>query len=191
MTATTPKPTSALPYFCEGIQYFGESLPEFEKYGKASAISGTAVNPSDDAAVYQTMLYADALRYLTLQITASKASGHPGGFASQAEAYASLVMLGYKNIITEVGHHAPGFYSAMFLDRSLEDMGIDNVQQLRDRFREQHGLLGHLSGYIPGILAPAGPWDKGNISPCPQHYSTAINFSPLLLGMVVWVNHIL
>ncbi|AFZ03463.1 transketolase [Calothrix sp. PCC 6303] len=165
MTATTPKPTSAYPDFCEGIQYFGESLPEFAKYGKESAISGVAVNSSDDAAVYQTILYADALRYLTLQVTGSKASGHPGGFASQAEAYAALVMLGYKNIITEVGHHAPGFYSAMFLDRSLEDMGITNVQQLRDRFREQHGLLGHLSGYIPGILAPAGPLGQG------QHFA--------------------
>jgi phosphoketolase len=165
MTATTPKPTSAYPDFCEGIQYFGESLPEFAKYGKESAVSGVAVNSSDDAAVYQTILYADALRYLTLQVTASKASGHPGGFASQAEAYASLVMLGYKNIITEVGHHAPGFYSAMFLDRSLEDMGITNVQQLRDRFREQHGLLGHLSGFIPGILAPAGPLGQG------QHFA--------------------
>jgi phosphoketolase len=165
MTATTPKPTSAYPDFCEGIQYFGESLPEFAKYGKESAVSGIAVNSNDDAAVYQTILYADALRYLTLQITGSKASGHPGGFASQAEAYAALVMLGYKNIITEVGHHAPGFYSAMFLDRSLEDMGIHNVQQLRDRFREQHGLLGHLSGYIPGILAPAGPLGQG------QHFA--------------------
>jgi phosphoketolase len=167
MTATTPKAISALPYFCEGIQYFGEPLPEFDKYGRESAVKpgSTAVNPSDDAAVYQTMLYADALRYLTLQITGAKASGHPGGFASQAEAYAALVMLGYKNIITEVGHHAPGFYSAMFLDRSLEDMGIENVQQLRDRFREQHGLLGHLSGYIPGILAPAGPLGQG------QHFA--------------------
>ena len=117
--------------------------------------------------MYQTLLAADALRYLTLQVTGSKASGHPGGFASQAEAYASLVMLGYKNIITEVGHHAPGFYSAMFLDRSLEDMGIFTVQQLRDRFREKHGLLGHLSGYIPGILAPAGPLGQG------QHFAMA------------------
>jgi phosphoketolase len=112
-------------------------------------------------------LTADALRYLILQMTASKASGHPGGFASQAEAYAALVMLGYKNIITEVGHHAPGFYAAMFLDRSLEDMGIETVQQLRDRFREKHGLLGHLSGYIPGILAPAGPLGQG------QHFAMA------------------
>ena len=170
MTATTPKATSASASFCEGIQYFGEAIPDFDTYGKTPAIGEGSVaiaDPTDAAAVYQTLLYADALRYLTLQITGSKASGHPGGFASQAEAYAALVMLGYKNIITEVGHHAPGFYSAMFLDRSLEDMGINTVQQLRDRFREKHGLLGHLSGYIPGILAPAGPLGQG------EHFAMA------------------
>ncbi|GAA6620270.1 phosphoketolase [Scytonema sp. NUACC26] len=170
MTAITPKEISTTPNFCEGIQYFGASIPGFETYGKIPVVgSGDSAiaNPSDPAAVFQTLLAADALRYLTLQITGSKASGHPGGFASQAEAYASLVMLGYKNIITEVGHHAPGFYSAMFLDRSLEDMGIHTVQQLRDRFREKHGLLGHLSGYIPGILAPAGPLGQG------QHFAMA------------------
>ncbi|NWF61571.1 MAG: phosphoketolase [Fischerella sp.] len=170
MTATTSKATSALPNFCEGIQYFGEALPEFETYGAIPAIESgkeAIATPEDPASAYQTLLAADALRYLTLQITGSKASGHPGGFASQAEAYAALVMLGYKNIITEVGHHAPGFYSAMFLDRSLEDMGIYTVQQLRDRFRERHGLLGHLSGYIPGILAPAGPLGQG------QHFAMA------------------
>ncbi|NMG22050.1 phosphoketolase [Brasilonema bromeliae] len=166
MTATTPKETLAAPNFCEGIQYFGEAIPGFETYGGTPAInSGGSANPGDPAAAFQTLLTADALRYLILQVTASKASGHPGGFASQAEAYAALVMLGYKNIITEVGHHAPGFYSAMFLDRSLEDMGIYTVQQLRDRFREKHGLLGHLSGYIPGILAPAGPLGQG------QHFA--------------------
>ena len=173
MTATTPKATAAIPPFCEGIQYFGEALPDFEKYGKVNAIpeGQTAISdPKDPAAVYQTLLGADALRYLTLQVTGSKASGHPGGFASQAEAYAALVMLGYKNIITEVGHHAPGFYSAMFLDRSLEDMGITTVQQLRDRFRERHGLLGHLSGFIPGILAPAGPLGQG------QHFAMSAAF---------------
>jgi phosphoketolase len=168
MTAITPKATAASPDFCEGIQYFGEAIPGFETYGGKPAIEpGGSANPTDPAAVFQTLLAADALRYLTLQITGSKASGHPGGFASQAEAYAALVMLGYKNIITEVGHHAPGFYSAMFLDRSLEDMGIFTVQQLRDRFREKHGLLGHLSGYIPGILAPAGPLGQG------QHFAMA------------------
>ncbi len=157
-----------IPAFCEGIQYFGEAPAGFDQYAQTPAIAHgkTAIaSPTDSAAVYQTLLYADALRYLTLQVTGSKASGHPGGFASQAEAYAALVMLGYKNIITEVGHHAPGFYSAMFLDRSLEDMGIHTVQQLRDRFRELHGLLGHLSGFIPGILAPAGPLGQG------QHFA--------------------
>ncbi|MEH2359212.1 phosphoketolase [Nostoc sp.] len=170
MTAISPKASSALPDFSEGIQYFGEALPDFETYGATPAIESGKIaiaSSTDSTAVYQTLLAADALRYLTLQVTASKASGHPGGFASQAEAYASLVMLGYKNIITEVGHHAPGFYSAMFLDRSLEDMGIFTVQQLRDRFREKHGLLGHLSGFIPGILAPAGPLGQG------QHFAMA------------------
>ncbi len=170
MTAVTPNPTSTAPAFCEGIQYFSEALPGFDTYGKTSAIpdgKAAIADPQDPTAAYQTLLMSDALRYLTLQITASKASGHPGGFASQAEAYASLVMLGHKNIITEVGHHAPGFYSAMFLDRSLEDMGIETVQQLRDRYREQHGLLGHLSGFIPGILAPAGPLGQG------QHFAMA------------------
>ena len=100
-------------------------------------------------------------------MTASKESGHPGGFASIAEAIAALVMLGYKNIVTEVGHHAPGFYSNVFLDRSLEAMGIETVQQLCDRFRETHGLLGHLSGQIPGLLAPAGPLGQG------QHFAMA------------------
>ncbi|HEY9646502.1 MAG TPA: phosphoketolase, partial [Chroococcidiopsis sp.] len=165
MTAVTHTPA-----FCEGIQYFGELPPEFDTLGKTAAIAPdqTAIaDPTDRAAAFQTLLYADALRYLTLQVCGSKASGHPGGFASQAETYAALVMLGYKNILTEVGHHAPGFYSAMFLDRSLEAMGIETVQQLRDRFREREGLLGHLSGYIPGILAPAGPLGQG------QHFAMA------------------
>ena len=161
---------SAIPTFCQGIQYFGQALPEFEKYGKEPAIKPgeTAIcSPTDKAAVFQTLLAANALRYLILQVTASKASGHPGGFASIAECIAALVMLGYKNIITEVGHHAPGFYSNMFLDRSLEDMGIKTVQQMRERFREMHGLLGHLSGQIPGLLNPAGPLGQG------QHFAMA------------------
>lgn len=161
---------SAIPAFCQGIQYFAEQLPDFETYGKDPAISEGATqiaSPNDAKAVYQTLLAADALRYLTLQITASKASGHPGGFASVAEGIAALMMLGHKHIITEVGHHAPGFYSNMFLDRSLEDMDIHNVQQLRDRFREHKGLLGHLSGQIPGLLNPAGPLGQG------QHFAMA------------------
>jgi phosphoketolase len=156
------------PAFVEGIQYFGELFPGFDTHGQAPAIAAgqTGISDATDpTAAFQTLLYADALRYLTLQVCASKASGHPGGFASQAEVYAALVMLGHKNILTEVGHHAPGFYSAMFLDRSLEAMGIDTVQQLRDKFREKDGLIGHLSGFIPGILAPAGPLGQG------QHFA--------------------
>ena len=167
MTAAT---TQSVPAFCEGIQHFGDLPPDFATHGKDAAIAPgqTAIaNLSDPAAVYQTLLAADALRYLTLQMTASKESGHPGGFASIAEAIAALVMLGHKNIVTEVGHHAPGFYSNVFLDGSLEAMGINTVQDLCDRFRETHGLLGHLSGQIPGLLAPAGPLGQG------QHFAMA------------------
>ncbi|MFN7555539.1 MAG: phosphoketolase, partial [Microcystis sp.] len=162
--------TSTIPDFCQGIKYFGGSLPEFDKYaGKAAIAEGkTAISAANDPnAIYQTLLAADALRYLTLQITATKESGHPGGFASAADVIASLMMLGQKNIFTEVGHHAPGFYSNVFLDRSLEAMGISKVTQLGERFREKHGLLGHLSGQIPGLLGPAGPLGQG------QHFAMA------------------
>jgi phosphoketolase len=158
------------PAFCQGIQYFAESMPDFAQMGDAPCLSDKVPcvkDASDTKAAYQTLLVADGLRYLTLQVTGAKSSGHPGGFASSAEAYASMVMLGHTNIVTEVGHHAPGFYSAMFLDTSLEDMGITTVQQMRDRFRESHGLLGHLSGAIPGLLAPAGPLGQG------QHFAMA------------------
>ncbi|MEM8505217.1 MAG: phosphoketolase [Cyanobacteria bacterium P01_D01_bin.1] len=160
----------SIPSFCEGIQHFGSVTADFEQYGKEAAIAPdqqAITSPSDPAAVYQTRLAADALRYLTLHITASKQSGHPGGFASIADVIASLIMLGYKNLITEVGHHAPGFYSTVFLDSSLEKMGIKTVQEMGDRFRETHGLLGHLSGQIPGLLSPAGPLGQG------QHFAMA------------------
>lgn len=170
MNAPATISTELTPAFCEGIQYFGPAWPGFAEHGARPAIAEGAraiANANTPSAAYQTLLAADALRYLTLQVCAAKASGHPGGFASSAEAYAALVMLGHTNIVTEVGHHAPGFYSAMFLDRSLEEMGIRNVQQLRERFREKHGLLGHLSGAIPGLLAPAGPLGQG------QHFAMA------------------
>ncbi|MEM1242574.1 MAG: phosphoketolase [Cyanobacteria bacterium P01_H01_bin.26] len=160
----------ATPAFCDGIQYFGEAPTEMAAYLETAAIGEgerAIASPSDPKAVYQTLLAADALRYLTLQMTASKQTGHPGGFASIADGIAALVMLGYKNLITEVGHHAPGFYSTVFLDRSLEEMGIETVSQLCDRFRETHGLLGHLSGQIPGLLNPAGPLGQG------QHFAMA------------------
>ncbi|MGE4530622.1 MAG: phosphoketolase [Acidithiobacillus sp.] len=159
-----------IPAFCEGMLYFGESWPEFADHGKSAAIAAghkAVTDPTARTAVYQTLMLADALRYCTLQVCAAKSSGHPGGFASSAEAYAALVMLGHTNIVTEVGHHAPGFYSAMFLDSSLEAMGIHNMTEMMARFREQHGLLGHLSGAIPGLLAPAGPLGQG------QHFAMA------------------
>ncbi|MFN3361703.1 MAG: phosphoketolase [Pseudanabaenaceae cyanobacterium] len=153
--------------FWEGILYFSPLEEDFATYAAKPAITDKAITTIDTTAAYQTMLGADALRYLTLQMTATKASGHPGGFASIADTIAALVMLGYKNIMTEVGHHAPGFYSHVFLDGSLERMGIYTVHDLCQRFRETHGLLGHLSGQIPGLLNPAGPLGQG------QHFAMA------------------
>lgn len=157
------------PAFCEGIQYYGDAWPDFEKHASAAAITegASAISSVDDTAAYQTLMGADALRYVTLQMCGSKGSGHPGGYASSAEAHAALMMLGHTNIVTEVGHHAPGFYSAMFLDGSLEEMGINTMDDMMARFREKHGLLGHLSGAIPGLLAPAGPLGQG------QHFAMA------------------
>jgi phosphoketolase len=160
----------AIPAYCEGISYFGEPWAGFDRHAARAAIGEgqrAIADPADPDAVYQTLLMADALRYVTLQVCSSKGSGHPGGFASSAEAYAALVMLGHTNIVTEVGHHAPGFYSAMFLDTSLEEIGIRTVNDMMARFRERHGLLGHLSGAIPGLLAPAGPLGQG------QHFAMA------------------
>lgn len=172
MTRKSPNaaPEETSPSFCAGMQSFGPLWPDFQTHAAQGAIpeGRTGItDPRAQASVYQTLLMADALRYVTLQMCASKGSGHPGGFASSAEAYAALVMLGHTHILTEVGHHAPGFYSAMFLDTSLEALGIRTMTDLMSRFREQHGLLGHLSGAIPGLLAPAGPLGQG------QHFAMA------------------
>jgi phosphoketolase len=169
MSTAAAEIVPAHPSFCEGILHFADTPARFDELGGEPVISENdhAIAAVDERAVYQTRLVADALRYTTLQLCASKESGHPGGFASSADAYASLVMLGHTNIVTEVGHHAPGFYSAMFLDGSLEDMGIYDMNQLQERFREHGGLLGHLSGAIPGLLAPAGPLGQG------QHFAMA------------------
>ena len=170
MAAMPDKIQSTPPAFCAGIQYYGEAWPDFERHAARAAIAAgqkAVADPRSPDAAYQTLLMADALRYVTLQVCGAKGSGHPGGFASSAEAYAALVMLGHTNIVTEVGHHAPGFYSAMFLDTSLEEMGIRTMADMMARFREKHGLLGHLSGAIPGLLAPAGPLGQG------QHFAMA------------------
>jgi len=166
----TAEQIELLPEFCQGIQHFGEAWPEFAGHANTPVIAEgeTAISSTDDdSAVYQTLLGADALRYVTLQTCGSKGSGHPGGYASSADVHAALMMLGHTNIVTEVGHHAPGFYSAMFLDSSLEAMGIRTMDDMMARFREREGLLGHLSGAIPGLLAPAGPLGQG------QHFAMA------------------
>jgi phosphoketolase len=169
MTAPSTNTTNNTPAFCEGILHFGAEAQDFATLASSPAIAEgqSAIASIDDKAVFQCRMIVDALRYATLQLCASKESGHPGGFASSADAYAALVMLGHTNIVTEVGHHAPGFYSAMFLDGSLEDMGISTMTDLQARFRERDGLLGHLSGAIPGLLAPAGPLGQG------QHFAMA------------------
>ena len=129
--------TETLPAFTQGIKFFAPESPELTAGAEPVIAEGqTAINKIDDAAVYQTLLGADALRYLTLQVCSSKESGHPGGFASSADAYAALVMLGHTNIVTEVGHHAPGFYSAMFLDSSLEEMNIHTMDDMMARFMD-------------------------------------------------------
>ncbi len=170
MQTATAQKMDATSDFTQGIKFFGNPWPDFDKYASKPVIGegqSAISNSADDAAAYQTLLGADALRYVTLQVCGSKGSGHPGGFASSAEAHAALMMLGHTNIVTEVGHHAPGFYSSMFLDGSLESMNIYNMDDMMQRFREKHGLLGHLSGAIPGLLAPAGPLGQG------QHFAMA------------------
>jgi len=169
-SANTAERLACTPAYCEGIRYFGERWPNFDRFAASAVIApgASSITDADDpSAIYQTLLGADALRYVTLQVCGSKGSGHPGGFASSAEAHAALMMLGHTNIVTEVGHHAPGFYASMFLDSSLEAMGIHTMHDMMQRFREQHGLLGHLSGAIPGLLAPAGPLGQG------QHFAMA------------------
>ncbi len=167
---TLESASQSAPDFCTGMHSFGALWPDFTTHGAQPVIAPgeRAIKDAQDrTAAYQTLLMADALRYVTLQMCAAKASGHPGGFASSADVYAALVMLGHTHIVTEVGHHAPGFYSAMFLDKSLERIGIRTMSDLMSRFREHDGLLGHLSGAIPGILAPAGPLGQG------QHFAMA------------------
>ena len=149
--------------FLRGISFLADGREEMEGHSRTPAVDASTgrIRNIEDSSIYQTLLAADALRYLTLEMTASKASGHPGGFASGAEAVAALIMLGHKNLVTEVGHHAPGYYAAAFLDGSLERMGIRTVEDLCDRYREQKGLLGHITPAIPGMVAPAGPLGQG------------------------------
>jgi hypothetical protein len=93
MSAVMQSAPESIPAFCEGIQYFADSFPEIDRLG-ASPLLGpnqpALPDATSEASIYQTLLAADALRYLTLQVTGSKSSGHPGGFASSADAVAAL-----------------------------------------------------------------------------------------------------
>ena len=68
------------PKFCEGIQHFGVAWDDFFKHAQTAVIKegkSAISDPRAPDAVYQTLLMADALRYLTLQTCGSKGSGHP------------------------------------------------------------------------------------------------------------------
>ena len=96
ISVTTNPDNKEIPEFCHGIEYFGQEWPGAGSMADAPVIADgdMAVKDASDIKVaYQTLMMADALRYLTLQVTGAKGSGHPGGFASSAEAYASLVIL--------------------------------------------------------------------------------------------------
>src|SRR5574340_1518051 len=78
MSAQMQSSPETLPAFCEGIQYFADGFPEIDRLGAAPLLGpGQPALPdaTSEAAIYQTLLAADALRYLTLQVTCSKSSG--------------------------------------------------------------------------------------------------------------------
>ena len=62
------------PSFCEGILYEGASPLGFDRLGRMPVIGEgeRAIKSTDEAVVFQTRLVADALRYTTLQLCASK-----------------------------------------------------------------------------------------------------------------------
>lgn len=191
MTAVAPSSTSAMPAFCEGIQYFGESLPGFETYGAAPAIAegkGAIADPRDRAAVYQTLLAADALRYLVLQITASKASGHPGGVCQLRRSLRRIIHAGPQKCDDRSWPPCPRFLQR-HVSRSLPGGDGDPYRAATARS-------------LPGTPRTAGPPfrpDSGTAqsrrTPGPgQHFAmaaaccTGINFSPAPLAMAVWGN---
>jgi len=64
----------------------------------------------------------------------------------------------------------------MFLDTSLEDMGIEKVQQLRDRYRENTVSVTS-PATSPAFSPQLDHWDKGNTSQWQQPDSTPDKFS--------------
>ena len=78
-TATETTPDQTAPDFCAGMQHFGEPWPGFDTHAAAPAVgagSGRIAQVDADAA-YQTLLMADALRYVTLQVCGSRALAIP------------------------------------------------------------------------------------------------------------------
>ncbi|HET9462693.1 MAG TPA: hypothetical protein VFO43_01845, partial [Thiobacillus sp.] len=70
MSARMQPTPETLPLFCEGIQYFADSFPEINRLGAAPLLGPNQPalpDATSEAAIYQTLLAADALRYLTLQ----------------------------------------------------------------------------------------------------------------------------
>ena len=56
--------TTQIPAFCEGIQYFADSMPAFDSYGNSPCLSDKVHgigDASDTKAAYQTLLVADAM----------------------------------------------------------------------------------------------------------------------------------
>ena len=77
---TAPRLHLADADFSDGIQYLASPWAGFDTLAAEPVIGEgeTAIpDPAAPEAAFQTLLAADALRYLTLQICGSKASGHP------------------------------------------------------------------------------------------------------------------
>ncbi len=67
--------TVVIPEFCAGIQHFGAAWEGYSKHAQSAVIKqgqSAISDPHAPDAVYQTLLMADALRYLTLQTCGSK-----------------------------------------------------------------------------------------------------------------------
>ena len=62
-----------IPEFTQGIRYFGPETSELDKHGQYAVIGDgqSAITDIDEAAVYQTQIAADALRYLNTVLAVS------------------------------------------------------------------------------------------------------------------------
>ena len=71
MSAAADQFKPKFPPFCDGIDYFADPWPEFDTLG-AEAVLGpdrpAVTDVQDRRATYQTLMAADALRYLTVSL---------------------------------------------------------------------------------------------------------------------------